>query len=183
MNKYRTHNCGELTKTNKDQDIILSGWINKKRDHGNLLFVDLRDNYGLTQCVIDKSNQFFKELEKIQLESVVKINGKVVERSKETINPDLKTGEIEVNIISKFQETNLEKKKSNFEITYAAIIRIDENVKNEKEMEKIVLSDVPNEIYPRLEDLFISLVNKSGFPEVKIEKKVDFEKLYREKFN
>ena len=100
MNKYRTHNCGELTKTNKDQDIILSGWINKKRDHGNLLFVDLRDNYGLTQCVIDKSNQFFKELEKIQLESVVKINGKVVERSKETINPDLKTGEIEVNIIS-----------------------------------------------------------------------------------
>ena len=100
MNKYRTHNCGELTKTNKDQDIILSGWINKKRDHGNLLFVDLRDNYGVTQCVIDKSNKFFKELEKIQLESVVKINGKVVARSKETINPDLKTGEIEVNLIS-----------------------------------------------------------------------------------
>ena len=100
MSKYRTHNCGELTKANKDQDIILSGWINKKRDHGNLLFVDLRDNYGVTQCVIDKSNKFFKELEKIQLESVVKINGKVVERSKETINPDLKTGEIEVNLIS-----------------------------------------------------------------------------------
>jgi len=100
LNKYRTHNCGELTKKNKDQDIILSGWINKKRDHGNLLFIDLRDNYGLTQCVIDKSNQFFKELEKTQLESVVKINGKLVERSKETINPDLKTGEIEVNIIS-----------------------------------------------------------------------------------
>ena len=100
MSKYRTHNCGELTKANKDKDIILSGWINKKRDHGNLLFVDLRDNYGVTQCVIDKSNKFFKELEKIQLESVVKINGKVVERSKETINPDLKTGEIEVNLIS-----------------------------------------------------------------------------------
>ena len=77
----------------------------------------------------------------------------------------------------------MEKKKSNFEITYAAIIRIDENIKNEKEMEKIVLSDVPNEIYPRLEDLFLTLVNKSGFPEVKIERKVDFEKLYREKFN
>ena len=90
MIRYRTHSCGELTKKNKDQNIVLSGWINKKRDHGNLLFVDLRDNYGLTQCVIDKSNQFFKELEKIQLESVVKINGKVVERSKETINPDLK---------------------------------------------------------------------------------------------
>ena len=95
----------------------------------------------------------------------------------------LKNKMTEVNIISKFHETNLEKKKSNFEITYAAIIRIDENVKNEKEMEKIVLSDVPNEIYPRLEDLFISLVNKSGFPEVKIERKVDFEKLYKERLN
>ena len=100
MNKYRTHNCGDLSKKNKDQDVILSGWIHKKRDHGNLLFVDLRDNYGLTQCVIDRSNKFFKELEKTQLESVVKINGKIVERSKETINQDLKTGEIEVNIIS-----------------------------------------------------------------------------------
>ena len=95
----------------------------------------------------------------------------------------LKNKMMEVNIISKFQETNLEKKKSNFEITYAAIVRIDEDVKNEKEMEQIVLSDVPSEIYPRLEDLFISLVNKSGFPEVKIERKVDFEKLYKERLN
>jgi len=95
----------------------------------------------------------------------------------------LKNKMIEVNIISKFQEINLEKKKSNFEITYAAIVRIDESVKDEKEMEQIVLSDVPNEIYPRLEDLFISLVNKSGFPEVKIERKVDFEKLYKERLN
>ena len=95
----------------------------------------------------------------------------------------LKNKMIEVNIISKFQEPNLEKKKSNFEITYAAIVRIDENVKDEKEMKKIVLSDVPNEIYPRLEDLFITLVNKSGFPEVKIERKVDFEKLYKERLN
>ncbi len=100
MNKYRTHNCGDLTKENKDQDVVLSGWIHKKRDHGNLLFIDLRDNYGLTQCVIDKSNKFFKELEKTQLESVVKITGKIVQRSKETINKDLKTGEIEVNIVS-----------------------------------------------------------------------------------
>jgi len=95
----------------------------------------------------------------------------------------LKNKMIEVNIISKFQETNLEKKRSNFEITYAAIVRIDENVKDEKEMEQIVLSDVPNEIYPRLEDLFISLINKSGFPEVKIERKVDFEKLYKDRLN
>ena len=100
MNRYRTHNCGELTKKNKDQDIVLSGWINKKRDHGNLLFIDLRDNYGVTQSVIDKSNEHFKKLEKIQLESVVKINGKVVERSKDTINSDLKTGDVEVTINS-----------------------------------------------------------------------------------
>ena len=98
MNKYRTHNCSELNKTNKDQSVVLSGWINKKRDHGNLLFIDLRDNYGLTQCVVDKSNKSFKELEKIQLETVVKIIGKVVERSKDTINSELKTGEVEVNI-------------------------------------------------------------------------------------
>jgi aspartyl-tRNA synthetase len=100
LNRYRTHHCGELTKENKGQDIVLSGWINKKRDHGNLLFIDLRDNYGVTQCVIDKSNEHFKELEKIQLESVVKINGKVVERSKDTINSDLKTGDVEVTINS-----------------------------------------------------------------------------------
>ena len=100
MNKYRTHNCGELTKKNNSQDIILSGWINKKRDHGNLLFIDLRDNYGFTQCVIDKSNKHFSKLEKIQLESVIKVLGKVVERTKETINLELKTGEIEVSIES-----------------------------------------------------------------------------------
>ena len=95
----------------------------------------------------------------------------------------LKNKMIEVNIVSKFHETNLEKKRSNFEITYVAIVRIDENVKNEKEMEQIVLSDVPNEIYPRLEDLFLTLLNKSGFPEIKIKRTVDFEKLYKEKFN
>ena len=100
MNKYRTHNCSELKKENNGQEIVLSGWINKKRDHGNLLFIDLRDNYGMTQCIIDKSNVKFKELEKIQLESVIKINGNVVERSKDTINSELETGEIEVNINS-----------------------------------------------------------------------------------
>ena len=102
MNKYRTHNCGELSKKNKSEDIVLSGWINKKRDHGNLLFVDLRDNYGVTQCVIDKSNQYFSKLEKIQLESVIKLSGKVVERSKDTINLELKTGEIEI-VINSFE--------------------------------------------------------------------------------
>ena len=100
MQKYRTHNCSELTKVNKGQEILLSGWINKKRDHGNLLFIDIRDNYGVTQCIVEKSNPCFIELEKIQLESVIKVIGKVAERSRETINPDLKTGEIEVNITS-----------------------------------------------------------------------------------
>ena len=100
MNKYRTHNCSELNKDNSGQEIVLSGWINKKRDHGNLLFIDLRDNYGITQCIIDKSNENFKTLEKIQLESVIKINGKVIKRSMDTINSELQTGEIEVNINS-----------------------------------------------------------------------------------
>jgi len=100
LHKFRTHNCNELSSKNKNEKVYLSGWINKKRDHGNLLFIDLRDNYGLTQCVVDKDNKFFKELEKIQLESVIKIHGTTVERSKDTINPELKTGEIEVKIIS-----------------------------------------------------------------------------------
>ncbi len=100
MNKYRSNTCGELTKKNKGSEVVLSGWINKKRDHGNLLFLDLRDNYGITQCIIDKENKFFKNLEKIQLETVIKIVGEVVERSPDTINKDIKTGEIEIKIKS-----------------------------------------------------------------------------------
>ena len=96
MNKYRTHNCNELRKEDVDKKISLSGWINKKRDHGNLLFVDLRDNYGITQCIIDKDNKYFSDLEKMQLETVIKVEGKVVNRSKETINSEIDTGEIEV---------------------------------------------------------------------------------------
>ena len=67
MNKYRTHTCGELNKEHKEEEISLSGWINKKRDHGNLLFIDLRDNFGITQCVIDKSNDIFNIIEYIFL--------------------------------------------------------------------------------------------------------------------
>ena len=100
MHKYRTHNCSELNLNDKGKKVFLSGWINKKRDHGNLLFIDLRDNYGLTQCVIDKSNKFFNDLEKIQLETVIKVEGVVVERSKDTINQEIKTGEIEIKILS-----------------------------------------------------------------------------------
>ena len=74
MNKYRTHYCNSLRKENVGQKTVLSGWINKKRDHGNLLFLDLRDNYGITQCIIDKENSNFSSLEKIQLETVIKID-------------------------------------------------------------------------------------------------------------
>ena len=96
MNKYRTHKCNELRKEDVDKKISLSGWINKKRDHGNLLFIDLRDNYGITQCIIDKDNKYFSDLEKMQLETVIKVEGKVVNRSKETINSEIDTGEIEI---------------------------------------------------------------------------------------
>ena len=98
MNKYRTHNCNELRSNKVGDEVVLSGWINKKRDHGNLLFIDLRDNYGITQCIIDKENSNFKILEKIQLETVIKINGKVVKRSDDSINKEIETGEIEVAI-------------------------------------------------------------------------------------
>ena len=98
MNKYRSHHCNELRKKDTGIKVILAGWVNKKRDHGNILFIDLRDNYGITQCVIDKDNSNFSNLEKIQLETVIKINGKVLDRSKETINKDIDTDEIEVQI-------------------------------------------------------------------------------------
>ena len=109
MNKYRSHKCNELRKKNVGSKISLAGWINKKRDHGNLLFIDLRDNYGLTQCIINKDNPNFDVIEKIQLETVVKIVGEVVNRSKETINTEIETGEIEVaiedfNILGKCKE-------------------------------------------------------------------------------
>tara|TARA_B100000029_G_scaffold406455_1_gene407098 strand:- start:1792 stop:3585 length:1794 start_codon:yes stop_codon:yes gene_type:complete len=100
LNKYRTHNCGELNKSFVKKIVLLSGWIHKKRDHGNLLFIDLRDNFGITQCTIDKDNKNFSELEKIPLETVIKIEGVVLQRSRDTINEDIQTGEIEIQINS-----------------------------------------------------------------------------------
>ena len=96
MNKYRTHNCAELTINNIGKQTILSGWIHKKRDHGHLLFIDLRDHYGMTQCVIDNKNEYFSALEKIKLETVIRIEGEVVARTSETINKELATGSVEV---------------------------------------------------------------------------------------
>ena len=100
MNKYRTHNCSELTEKEVNQNVYLSGWLHRKRDHGNLLFIDLRDHYGMTQCVIENNNNFFPVLEKSKPESVLKIIGKVVKRSSGTENKDLITGKIEILIES-----------------------------------------------------------------------------------
>ena len=98
MNKYRTHNCSELNEKNIGIKIKLSGWIHRKRDHGNLLFIDIRDHFGITQCVIENKDKNFKVLEKLRPESVILVEGKVIKRSKETENKDLKTGLIEVKI-------------------------------------------------------------------------------------
>ena len=91
--KYRTHTCGELNETNVGETVTLSGWVHRKRDHGSLLFVDLRDNYGITQCVFDGGDE---NLEKIRPESVIKITGKVVARDKDAINDKIPTGHIEI---------------------------------------------------------------------------------------
>ena len=105
MHHYRTHTCGQLTEININSKVKLSGWIHSKRDHGGLLFIDLRDQFGITQIVIDKNNSVFVTLEHLRVESVVTVSGKVVARSNETINKKINTGNIEVlvneaNIIS-----------------------------------------------------------------------------------
>ena len=100
MNKYRTHNCSELGEKEINKIVYISGWLHRKRDHGNLLFIDLRDHYGITQCVIENNNKFFPIVEKTKPESVLKISGKVVKRSSGTENLELKTGKIEISIQS-----------------------------------------------------------------------------------
>jgi aspartyl-tRNA synthetase len=98
MHVYRTHTCNALTAAEVGREARLSGWVHRKRDHGNLLFIDLRDHYGITQCVIDTSSPLFKAVEAVRVESVVTITGKVVNRPAETVNRKLATGEIEVQI-------------------------------------------------------------------------------------
>jgi len=93
---YRTHTCGQLTENDIGKIVQISGWINSKRDHGNLMFIDLRDHYGLTQCVIENTNDMFHEMEKIHPESVISVCGTVVKRSVETINENILTGKIEI---------------------------------------------------------------------------------------
>jgi len=100
MNYYRTHKCNELRKSDINKNVNLSGWVNRKRDHGGLLFIDLRDHYGLTQLVFDPDSKAFELAEKITAETVIKISGKVVERDEDTINLNLSTGDIEVYVDS-----------------------------------------------------------------------------------
>ncbi len=100
MHKYRTHNCSQLNKSNVGEVVKLSGWVHSKRDHGSLIFIDLRDHFGITQCVIDQQNTSLNldEISAIKLESVILITGKVAARGTEAVNPNIKTGEIEVRI-------------------------------------------------------------------------------------
>ena len=150
MNKFRTHNCSELNEKNVNQKVKLSGWLHRKRDHGNLLFLDLRDHFGITQCVIENQDKNFKTLEKLKPESVILIDGSVVKRSKETQNTELKTGLIEVKI-------------SNFEILSAA-----------KELPLPVFGeqDYPEEI--RLKYRFIDLRRKEMHENIKLRSEVIF---------
>ena len=98
MNKYRTHLCSELNASNLNEQVILSGWVDTIRDHGNLIFIDLRDNYGITQCVVDAKHQSFVDISNLNHESVITINGLVIQRSAETVNKSIATGEIEIKI-------------------------------------------------------------------------------------
>ena len=98
MNKYRTHKCNDLTESDNQKKVTLSGWLHRKRDHGNLLFIDLRDHFGITQCVIENKNKCFKLIENLKPESVIQVIGTVVKRESGTENKDLKTGNIEVSI-------------------------------------------------------------------------------------
>src|SRR5881398_3400602 len=102
MHAYRTHTCGALRLADGGQTARLSGWVHRKRDHGQLLFIDLRDHYGVTQCVIDVSSPLFADIDALRLEAVVSLTGKVVERSPDTVNPNLPTGEVEL-VIAAFE--------------------------------------------------------------------------------
>jgi aspartyl-tRNA synthetase len=98
MHAYRTHTCGALRAADTGKAVRLSGWIHRKRDHGGLMFVDLRDHYGLTQLVLDPETPGFELVERLRAESVIRIDGEVVARSPDTVNPNLPTGEVEIRV-------------------------------------------------------------------------------------
>lgn len=96
MHQFRSHTCNDIRKENVGETVRLSGWVHRKRDHGGLLFIDLRDNYGITQLVFDTDSSAFAEAEAVRAESVITVDARVKMRTEETINPDLPTGEVEV---------------------------------------------------------------------------------------
>ncbi len=100
MHQYRTHNCGQLRADAAGTEARLSGWVHRKRDHGNLLFIDLRDHFGLTQCVIETDSPIFDQVESLRLETVICVTGKIEKRSDETRNGELPTGDVELRIDS-----------------------------------------------------------------------------------
>src|SRR5262249_32890301 len=100
MHAYRTHTCNQIRLSDKGNTVKIAGWVHRKRDHGGLLFIDLRDHYGLTQCVINVDNPVFAEIDKLRLENVIAVTGEVVARTPETTNRHLPTGEIEVRVKS-----------------------------------------------------------------------------------
>jgi aspartyl-tRNA synthetase len=105
MHAYRTHTCNALSRAETGQTVRLSGWVHRKRDHGQLLFIDLRDHYGITQLVIDNESAFFEDASQVRVESVITVAGLVVDRSAETVNPNLPTGAIEVQVKEYFLQS------------------------------------------------------------------------------
>src|ERR1043166_3549563 len=97
-NRYRTHPCNLLRATDVGRIVRLSGWGHRKRDHGQLLFIDLRDHYGITQCVFTPDSAAFAAAESVRLESVISVSGKVIGRTQENVNPALPTGTVEVTV-------------------------------------------------------------------------------------
>ena len=100
MHAYRSHTCADLRSTNVGDDIRLAGWVHRVRDHGGVLFIDLRDHYGMTQVLADSDSPVFSELEKVRSEWVIRIDGTVKARDPELVNPNIPTGEIEVYAVS-----------------------------------------------------------------------------------
>ena len=131
--------------------------------------------------------QFVKDISRetpdVQSYIFVKENISKYQQNIDINSKALKNKMIEVNTTLKFEDKKFNEKKSYFEIVYASVVKINENIKDKKDLEKIVLCDVQNEIYPNLEKTFLNLLHNSGFPEVKLEKKIDFNKLYSERFN
>jgi len=140
----------------------------------------MKDNFKiLAQFIKDMSS----ETADIQSYLFVKDNISKYHLDIDISSKPLKNKLIEVNTKLKFEDKEPNEKKSHFEIIYASIVKINDKIKDKKDLEKIILCDVQNKIYPNLEKSFLNLLNNSGFPEVKLEKKIDFEKLYNKKFN